>query len=375
MKTRVAVSCPIQRTPRAIQLEGIFDIPPAGRSERAWEVNLPIEEQPWNIGLIVGPSGSGKTTVARDLFGFAPPFSWPEDRAVVDAFPAGMPITEITELLSSVGFSSPPSWLRPYSKLSNGEQFRVTMARVLAEAQGVACVDEFTSVVDRTVAQIGSAAIAKTIRRRKRQFVAVSCHFDIIDWLQPDWIYEPGLDKFQWRLVQRRPPIDLVINRVHHSAWDLFKRHHYLTAHAHRGAIYFCAFWRGVPVAIDAWLPFVGRLKDSRLARRGHRTVCLPDYQGVGIGNALFTFAASLWAGLGYRAFSCTGHPAEMRHRARSPLWKMTRAPGFTSARRSGLPINAGHAHNRLTASFEYVGPPLPREHAMALLDTWAIMR
>src|SRR5439155_19760773 len=48
--------------------------------------------------------------------------------------------------------------------------------------------DEFTSVVDRTVAQIGSAAVAKTIRRSGKQLVAASCHYDVIEWLQPDWI-------------------------------------------------------------------------------------------------------------------------------------------------------------------------------------------
>ena len=44
--------------------------------------------------------------------------------------------------------------------------------------------DEFTSVIDRTVAQIGSSAIAKTVRKRKQKFVAVSCHYDIEEWLR-----------------------------------------------------------------------------------------------------------------------------------------------------------------------------------------------
>jgi hypothetical protein len=98
--------------------------------------------------------------------------------------------------------------------------------------------------------------------------------------------------------------------------------------------------------------------------------VCLPDYQGVGIGNALFTFVASLWKGLGYRAFSCTGHPAEIRSRLRSNVWTMTRAPGHT-ARDTGM--HAGtmakrRATNRLTASFEYCGPALDKAIARSVL-------
>ena len=89
----------------------------------------------WRIGLIVGPSGSGKSTIARRLFGDrlyenAP---WPEDRAVVDCL-GDRPIKEIIGLLTAVGFSSPPNWVKPYRVLSNGERFRCDLARALLEA-------------------------------------------------------------------------------------------------------------------------------------------------------------------------------------------------------------------------------------------------
>src|SRR6185369_3509378 len=109
--------------------------------------------------------------------------------AVVEAFPPALGIKDIALLLSSVGFSSPPAWLRPFHLLSTGEQFRVSLALLLAHAQRgsrVVC-DEFTSVVDRTVAQIGSAALARTVRARGRQFIAVTCHEDVEEWLRPDW--------------------------------------------------------------------------------------------------------------------------------------------------------------------------------------------
>jgi energy-coupling factor transporter ATP-binding protein EcfA2 len=368
----ITVTSEIVRSPRVLQTEGLFDIPPTKRAELRWHCELPLEERDWNIGLIVGPSGCGKSTLARRLFAdqLERRFEWPGDRSILDAFPDAMGVKEIIELLSSVGFSSPPSWLRPFHVLSNGEQFRVTLARLLAELPDLAVVDEFTSVVDRTVAQIGSAALAKTVRRRGQRFVAVTCHEDVEEWLQPDWVFRPAEQRFAWRFLQRRPALDLQINRVHHSAWRLFKHHHYLTASINPAAVCFVAFWKGRPVAFDAWLPFFGKLKDSRPARRGHRTVCLPDYQGVGIGNALFSFAASLWRGLGYRAFSNTGHPAEIAHRLRSPLWKLTRAPSRTARGRHS--IDRARASNRLTASFEYVGEALDRRRALEVLHTTA---
>ncbi len=329
-------------------------------------MNLPIEEQPWQIGLIVGPSGCGKTTLAREAFGdsLVSSYEWPEDRSLVDGFPDGLSMKQITLLLSSVGFSSPPSWLRPFRVLSNGEQFRATIARALAGAAPLVVIDEFTSVVDRTVAQIGSAAIAKTIRRRTsrvRQFVAVTCHYDVVEWLDPDWIYEPATDDFQWRLERRgRPRISLEVARVDSSAWRLFRNHHYLSGQLNCTATCFCAFLDGRPVAFSAWLPFVGRLRDGRRARRNHRTVCLPDFQGVGIGQALVDFCASLWTGLGCRAFSASGHPGEIAAKNRSPNWRLIRAPSRAPRGDAGLrQLARSRATNRFTASFEYVGPKL----------------
>src|SRR6185312_9314192 len=185
----LVVETPVKPTPRVLQLRGLFDLPEQKTSRVEWNVELPLEQADWNIGLIVGPSGCGKSTLARHLWPeqLAHEYAWPEDRSVVDGFPKEMGIKDITDVLSAVGFSSPPSWLRPFHCLSNGEQFRVTIARTLAECSELAVIDEFTSVVDRTVAQIGSAAVAKTVRRREQKLIAVTCHEDVEEWLTPDW--------------------------------------------------------------------------------------------------------------------------------------------------------------------------------------------
>lgn len=348
----------IVRTPRVMQLEGLFDLPPAGRSELSWSAELPIETRPWNIGLIVGPSGCGKSTLARELFGSAlhEPFAWPADRSIVDAFPEGMGIRDITELLSSVGFSSPPSWLRPFRCLSNGEQFRVMIARELAESPELAVVDEFTSVVDRTVAQIGSAAIASTIRRTGRRFVAASCHFDVIDWLQPDWTYDPSIDEFAWRSLRRRPEISLEIRRAGYADWRLFRHHHYLSGELNRAARCFVAEVTGRPAAFTAVLSHPNRQGGYW---REHRSVCLPDFQGVGIGNALSEFVAALYRATGKEYLSITSHPGMIRHRLRSPKWVMYRTPGFGHRNCGGAGVfNRTVALGRRTAGFRYVGEP-----------------
>jgi ABC-type phosphate/phosphonate transport system ATPase subunit len=364
----VVVNTPIARTPRVAQVEGLFDIPPSKNAQLDWDVRLPLEEKSWNIGLIVGPSGSGKSTVARALFGerLAAQESlphWPADRSILDGFPPDMPIKEVVGLLSSVGFSSPPAWLRPFRVLSTGEQFRVTLARLLAYAPELVVMDEFTSVVDRTVAQIGSAALAKTVRQRGQKFIAVTCHEDVEAWLQPDWVYRPATNVFAWRCLQRRPPIELRITRCRLEAWQLFRPHHYLSTRISPFAQAFLATWQGRPVAFSAWIHALVKYG----GRREHRTVTLPDYQGVGIGMAVSSFCAALWKGLGQRASSTTTHPAFIAARLRSSDWRLIRRPRLGGGRSKIRGLK--HAQTRLTAGFEYVGPALETRLAKLIMN------
>lgn len=357
---RILKEVEIKRSARVLQLEGMFEVAPAKRSSETWQVDMPIEEREWSIGAIVGPSGSGKSTIAQEMFpglvrrGYD---DWLADAAVIDGFSKSLGIRDITQALSSVGFSSPPAWLRPYRVLSTGQQFRVTVARALTEETPLVVLDEFTSVVDRTVAQVGSAAVAAAVRRSGRQFVAVTCHEDVIEWLQPDWVYSPVGNRFTWRLPQRRPDIELVIRRVTADAWPLFERHHYMNRSLNKAAGCFVAYWRDRPVA------FVGVLAFPHVQAPGwriSRSVCLPDYQGVGIGNAFREYVASLYAATGRPVHGVSSNPSILAHCNRSPLWRLTRAPSLNSQKRgpdTEKSFKPSIAARRLTATFAYCGP------------------
>lgn len=359
----------IVRTPRVLQLEGIFDVPPTKKSQESWTVDLPLHERDWNIGLVVGPSGSGKTTILKEVFGdyIFNSFNWDENRSILDAFPQDMGIKDIIGLLSSVGFASPPSWLRPFYVLSTGEQFRVNTARALAESKDYCALDEFTSVVDRTVAQIGSHAVAKTVRKMGKKFIAASCHYDVEAWLQPDWIYKPHENVFKWRRLRQRPRIDLKIIKVHRKAWKLFRHHHYLTQEMPKVAQCFIAFWQEVPVAFYSYLHFQNnRLKHTK---RGCRVVCLPDYQGVGIGLRLEEHIASCLVALGWDYIGASSHPARMAYCSKSDKWLMIRKPRVSLNQGGKGRKDAAKYLGRMIATFRYVGPPAQRDVARNLIE------
>ena len=181
---------------RAKSIVDLFTIERGNLAER-FKGEIAVEGKDWNTGLIVGGSGTGKSTIARECFG-----DWLIEgmeykaASVIDDMPEGLTAREVAEVFTSVGFASPPSWLKPYGVLSNGEKMRVDLARAIMERGDRFAFDEFTSVVDRRVAQTGSAAIAKAVRKRGGQFVAVTCHHDVAEWLEPDWIYDTDQQRF-----------------------------------------------------------------------------------------------------------------------------------------------------------------------------------
>jgi energy-coupling factor transporter ATP-binding protein EcfA2 len=340
----------------------MFDIPAQPEQVLTFTADLSaIDGRDWALGAIVGASGRGKSTLARALWPgeyVAGSYRW-EAPSILDDFPERLTPEEITSALTATGFSSAPAWLRPYRVLSTGQQHRADLARALTEGHGLVVVDEYTSVVDRTVAKAISVAVARHCRRNDRRFVAVTCHRDIRDWLACDWIYD--LDAEEAPLVWgpfQRPAIPLTIREGTTAAWPRFRGHHYLTGELHRSARVFLAFaeidGQEREVGFFSLLPSAGHAGWWR----GHRTVILPDYQGLGIGNSMIeTTAEQLWRREHKRFRATTSARALIAHRRRHPgMWRMTNPPGMRAVvgRTStikGMSSSAG----RLTTGWVYV--------------------
>ena len=172
---------------------------------------LPIEDEGWQIGLIVGASGSGKTSIGNQIWEngiINLSHGWNAELPIIEDISPNSEMNVVTSALSAVGLGDVPAWLRPYKVLSNGEQFRAGLARLICDAPDKVVVDEFTSVVDRQIAKIGASAFAKAWRKNKgKQIVLLSCHYDIIEWLQPDWVYDTRVPE-----VKKKSKNDRLLN-------------------------------------------------------------------------------------------------------------------------------------------------------------------
>lgn len=329
-----------------------FDIQNKEKSNVTIEANLEHIGTKWNIGVVYGGSGTGKTTILKNYFKKEMDKSYFDNsKSLISNFDWLEP-KEATFLLSAMGLSSVPTWLRSFNTLSNGEQYRANLAYIVGSAKDneVILIDEYTSVVDRDVAKAMSNALQKYIRRTNKKIVLASCHFDIMEWLQPDWIYSPSKGRLEIASQLRQPKIELSIFRCRYETWNLFKQHHYLTEDLNKAANNYIVCWNDKPICFIGILPFPG-VGDAK-TRRVSRIVVLPDFQGLGLGKSILNYISSLYYKDESQMYIRTMSPALGLALAKDKNWKATEGnlkipPKDTSGRK---------IIERPSYSYKYIG-------------------
>lgn len=282
----------------------------------------------WNIGVVVGPSGSGKTSIGKMIFGDNKIYDyhegWASDKPIIDCIAPDGDFNEVTGALSNVGLGDVPAWLRPFRVLSNGEQFRAGLARMICEKPTEIVVDEFTSVIDRQIARIGSQAFQKSWRKNnpKGKVVLLTPHYDILDWLQPDWVIDTKTKTFQRGLPRCRPKIELEIWKVDQSYWRFYKPHYYLNLPMPVAGEYFIGTVDGELACHIAVCP-----RFEIKGYRGTRLVTMPEWQGAGVGSKFLNFIAQYHLegngrkGHKYPMYFHTSHPQLCSYLRYSARW------------------------------------------------------
>jgi ABC-type lipoprotein export system ATPase subunit/GNAT superfamily N-acetyltransferase len=274
------------------------------------------------IVLIVGTSGSGKSTILRSMGDLRQP-TVDNNRTTIENFTNP---ERGEELLLACGLRSIPTWFRSPGTLSNGEFHRFEMAMSLD--QGLGTIDEFTSVVDRDTAKSLALSIRKYYDQRgtTEPLYIASCHRDIIDWLDPEWVYDTDLQVLDNRRspfrMGSRPELALTIRSTGPDYWRYFSKYHYLDTRMSRSVHCYVLLLGDKPIGFHAAIHSTNR--DIHSYWRGHRTVILPEFQGMGIGTAFSDAVAEIYVSRGLRYFSKTAHPSFGEHREKSPLWRAT---------------------------------------------------
>lgn len=346
--------CAPKKSFRVASVIGKFDLQ-TNKMREQFKGSIDLPEK-WKVGLIIGKSGTGKTTIAKELFPDSYIFSYEyKSESILDDMPENATIEEITSAFNSVGFSSPPSWLKPYSVLSNGQKMRVDLARAILEETKLFVFDEFTSVVDRNVAKIGSFAVQKAIRKTDKQFIAVTCHDDVIEWLLPDWIFNCDSMAFQIFEGQKknRPAIKFeVYSTRDKEVWKVFAKHHYLNHNHHIAAEKYVAMINDEIAGFISIMHFPH--PKTKNMKKVHRLVILPDYQGIGIGIRLLNEVGRLYKEKGNRFSITSSAPSLISALKKSNKWAATRFD--RSRQHKGKTVGSlqkTSSSGRLTATFE----------------------
>lgn len=368
MKVEVHNSCADFTSYRAARVKSLFNAESGANFDLV--ADLPIDGEDWKVGVIVGPSGSGKTSMGRLILGadaFYEPENWPADKPIVEGIAPGGSFDEVTAALAAVGLGDVPAWLRPYPVLSMGERFRADLARVIAERPERVVIDEFTSVVDRQIAKIGALAFQKAWRRTGGKAVLLTCHYDVLEWLQPDWIFDTRSRQFTRDQLQR-PRIDLEVFETDWRYWPLFEPHHYLKAGPMPAARCYVGTVDGEPVTHMG----VSTAYNARtgIEARACRMVTMPEWQGAGVGMRFLNFVCELqlrgegrMKGRKLTTVFHTSHPGLCAALRRDPKWRQLSAvlhgvnkkKSAKSMGANSLGIGYG-GHFRAVQGFRYYG-------------------
>ena len=326
MEIHVRNRCSDFNSYRAARVKSLFNAETGANFNL--DASLPVEDDGWKVGVVVGPSGSGKTSIGRQIWPDVGIYNgdegWSHDKPIIEDIAPDGDFDAVTGALSAVGLGDVPAWLRPYHALSNGERFRAGLARVIAEGRERVVIDEFTSVVDRQIAKIGAAAFSKSWKRGRGRAVLLSCHYDILDWLEPDWVFDTRTKVLERGCLRRRPKFDVEVFKTDGHYWPIFEPHHYLKLPRMVAAQYYVGVVDGELVAHIAASP---RLEIH--AMRLCRMVTMPEWQGAGVGTRFLNEVSRLqftevnkWHGRTKAVLFHTSHPGLCAALRRSKKWR-----------------------------------------------------
>lgn len=181
----------VEKTPRVLEVAEAFGI---GLAESEFVIfdDLNLEVEQGDVIYITGQSGSGKSLLLKDL---ATQLSCHldvdnlddvmlcNDTPVIEQ--VGRNMTEATQFLARAGISDAFLYVRKPSELSDGQRYRVKLAKLIEKKSDVWVADEFGAVLDRETAKVVAYNMGRAARAAKATLIVATTHTDLKEELGP----------------------------------------------------------------------------------------------------------------------------------------------------------------------------------------------
>lgn len=181
----------VARSERVLALAEAFGL---GLEEKEFHLfkELPIEIDAGDVVYITGQSGSGKSQLLKELCRQMAESGLEisnlddvafEEKALIDQL--GGNLNEALELLSRAGINDAYLAIRKPSELSDGQRYRLRLAKLFEQNASVWVADEFGAVLDRITAKTVAHSAQKLARARGKILMVATTHTDLVEELGP----------------------------------------------------------------------------------------------------------------------------------------------------------------------------------------------
>ena len=198
----------VERTPRVLEIAEGFGL---GLSDKEFVVfdKVELEINPGDVVYITGQSGAGKSLLLKELarqmrdqglsVGDLNTLTLPE-KPVIEI--VGESATEAADLLAKGGISDAWIYIRKPSELSDGQRYRLKLAKLIEQQTDVWIADEFGAVLDRVTAKCVAYSLQKVARAHGKTLLVATTHTDLVEELGPNVVIEK---RFRERVKVDRP--------------------------------------------------------------------------------------------------------------------------------------------------------------------------
>ncbi|EPJ5862854.1 ATP-binding cassette domain-containing protein [Raoultella ornithinolytica] len=188
----VAFNTRVNKTIRTLEIAESFGL---GLDEKEWTLydNLELDIARGDVVYVTGQSGSGKSVILRELQGLMAKngltvasiddFVFQDDTNVIDQL--GKTTSDALGLLSMAGLNDAYLFVRKPSEMSDGQKYRLKIAKLIESGADVWVADEFGAVLDRVTAQVVASNLQRAARAAGATVIVATTHEDLKNALRP----------------------------------------------------------------------------------------------------------------------------------------------------------------------------------------------